>query len=110
MYVNISIHDYLRALMEFHNYNTTFTLDPRLAIRGLDKKELVSRGLGNQVTVEFNLVYRFHCAISQEDEVYTEDLIHDEYGKYLPAGLDVKTMTLPQFLNAVGQKKMADQK
>ncbi|KAL8867169.1 MAG: hypothetical protein Q9174_005832, partial [Haloplaca sp. 1 TL-2023] len=72
IYVNISIHDYLRALMGFHQYNTNFTLDPRINIT--DHKN-VSRGLGNQVTVEFNLLYRFHCAISQKDEQYTESLM-----------------------------------
>ncbi|KAL8693454.1 MAG: hypothetical protein Q9218_001725 [Villophora microphyllina] len=74
MYVNISIHDYLRALMGFHQYNTNFTLDPRVA---MDKHKNVSRGLGNQVTVEFNLLYRFHCAISQEDEKYTEKFMKE---------------------------------
>lgn len=37
----------------------------------------VSRGLGNQVTVEFNLLYRFHCAISQKDEKFTEDFMKE---------------------------------
>ncbi|KAL8966247.1 MAG: hypothetical protein Q9183_003455, partial [Haloplaca sp. 2 TL-2023] len=69
IYVNISIHDYLRALMGFHQYNTNFTLDPRV---NMTEHKNVSRGLGNQVTVEFNLLYRFHCAISQKDEQYTE--------------------------------------
>lgn len=39
----------------------------------------VSRGLGNQVTVEFNLLYRFHCAISQRDERYTEDFMKEAF-------------------------------
>ena len=39
----------------------------------------VSRGLGNQVTVEFNLLYRFHCAISQRDEKYTEDFMREAF-------------------------------
>ena len=37
----------------------------------------VSRGLGNQVTVEFNLLYRFHCAISQRDERYTREFMRE---------------------------------
>src|SRR5438128_2618531 len=82
MYVNISIHDYLRALMGFHKFNTTFTLDPRIAIND-PGKEVISRGIGNQVTVEFNLLYRFHCAISQSDEQWAETLIKEDYGKYV---------------------------
>ncbi|KAI9705161.1 MAG: hypothetical protein M1820_005308 [Bogoriella megaspora] len=71
MYIQISVHDYLRALMGFHQFDTNFTLDPR---SDFDQKK-TTRGLGNQVTVEFNLLYRFHCAISLKDEKYTEDFI-----------------------------------
>src|SRR4051812_18064005 len=109
MYVNISIHDYLRALMGFHNFNTTFTLDPRVTIND-PGREALSRGLGNQVTVEFNLLYRFHCAISSEDEKWTEELIREDYGEYVVgkdkvgkdkeaeiAKWDPKTMSLRDF-------------
>lgn len=80
MYVNISIHDYLRALMGFHQYDTNFTLDPRVA---MTEHRNVSRGIGNQVTVEFNLLYRFHCAISQNDESFAEDFIKEMHIDYL---------------------------
>lgn len=78
MYVNVSIHDYLRALMGFHQYDTNFTLDPRIA---MTEHRNVSRGLGNQVTVEFNLLYRFHCAISLKDEEYTEKFMLEAWDK-----------------------------
>ena len=80
MYVNISIHDYLRALMGFHQYDTNFTLDPRIA---MTEHKNVSRGIGNQVTVEFNLLYRFHCAISQNDERFTVKFMKEMYIDYL---------------------------
>ena len=80
MYVNISIHDYLRALMGFHQFDTNFTLDPRVA---MTEHKNVSRGLGNQVTVEFNLLYRFHCAISKKDEVFLEDFMREMRIDYL---------------------------
>lgn len=73
-YIQVSIHDYLRALMGFHQWDTNFTLDPRLEI---DHRN-VSRGIGNQVTVEFNLLYRFHCAISLKDEAYTEAFMKEK--------------------------------
>lgn len=63
--------------MSFHQYNTSFTLDPRTAIDEAGKKDAVSRGIGNQATVEFNPLYRFHCAISEKDEKYTEDYMKD---------------------------------
>ncbi|KAK2042413.1 linoleate diol synthase [Colletotrichum somersetense] len=96
MYVNISIHDYLRALMGFHQFNTDFTLDPR---KDFDQKK-TTRGIGNQVTVEFNLLYRFHCAISLRDETYVK-----EYMKAVLGIEDPDHLSLPQFLKASASEK-----
>ena len=101
MYIQVSIHDYLRALMGFHQFNTNFTLDPRVNMA--DHKN-VSRGLGNQVTVEFNLLYRFHCAISLEDEKYTEDFMKETMGKASKdPSWDPKSLSLPEFLREMGE-------
>ncbi|KAL8697068.1 MAG: hypothetical protein Q9224_002486 [Gallowayella concinna] len=109
IYVNVSIHDYLRALMGFHQYDTNFTLDPRVA---MTEHRNVSRGLGNQVTVEFNLLYRFHCAISLKDEDYTERFMLETLkemegskeklkGSQAEASsgdsLDIKSLSMPRF-------------
>ncbi|KAG8527868.1 uncharacterized protein KY384_006784 [Bacidia gigantensis] len=61
----------------------------------LTDQKNVTRGLGNQVTVEFNLLYRFHCAISEADELYTEDFMKAKFGK---PDWDPKTMTLEQYV------------
>ena len=66
--------------MGFHQYNTNFTLDPRIA---MTEHKNVSRGLGNQVTVEFNLLYRFHCAISLKDEAFAENFMREMQADYL---------------------------
>uniref|UniRef100_A0A0D2YHS7 Psi-producing oxygenase A n=1 Tax=Fusarium oxysporum (strain Fo5176) TaxID=660025 RepID=A0A0D2YHS7_FUSOF len=97
MYIQISVHDYLRALMGFHQFDTNFTLDPRA---DFDQKK-TSRGIGNQVTVEFNLLYRFHCAISMKDEAYTE-----EYMERVIGLKDPKNTSLPAFLMAM--KKLGE--
>lgn len=94
IYIQISVHDYLRALMGFHQFDTNFTLDPR---SDFDQKK-TTRGIGNQVTVEFNLLYRFHCAISRKDETYTED--------YIKQWLKIKEpskSSLQEFLAAMGR-------
>ncbi|KAK6537517.1 hypothetical protein TWF694_011700 [Orbilia ellipsospora] len=83
LYINISIHDYLRALMGLHQWNTTFTLDPRLEVDKKDGKEGLARGIGNQVSVEFNMLYRFHCAIGSGDEGWMNTLIRKTYGQKL---------------------------
>lgn len=96
MYIQISVHDYLRALMGFHQFNTNFTLDPRA---DFDQKK-TSRGIGNQVTVEFNLLYRFHCAISLKDEAYTEEFMQKVLGFKDPSNTP-----LPVFLQAMAAIK-----
>ncbi|KAH8652136.1 putative prostaglandin G/H synthase 2/cyclooxygenase 2, pgh2/cox2 [Xylariales sp. PMI_506] len=103
MYIQISVHDYLRALMGFHQFNTNFTLDPRA---DFDQKK-TSRGIGNQVTVEFNLLYRFHCAISLKDEKYTE-----EFMKKVLNFRDPSNTSLPEFLQTmeINKQKAAEAK
>lgn len=67
LYINISLHDYLRAITNTHHSNSDWTLDPRVDT-GSVGDDGVPRGVGNQVSVEFNLLYRFHSCISKKDE------------------------------------------
>jgi hypothetical protein len=55
--------------------NTTWTLDPRV------NTDTIEWGVGNQVSAEFNLVYRWHSAISARDEKWTEELYFELFGK-----------------------------
>lgn len=68
LYINICLHDYLRAITNTHHSNSDWTLDPRVAMGNQFDSEGVPRGVGNQVSVEFNLLYRFHSCISKKDE------------------------------------------
>jgi hypothetical protein len=104
IYIQVSIHDYLRALMGFHQFNTDFTLDPRIA---MTEHKNVSRGLGNQVTVEFNLLYRFHCAISLKDEKYAESFMK-EYFDIKDPKWDPKSMSLQEFMQRMGGAAQRD--
>ncbi len=72
MYINISIHDYLRVLTRVHLKDTPWTLDPRkeIPIAGVDPRG-IQRGQGNQVSVEFNVLYRFHSPLSRRDMKWT---------------------------------------
>jgi cytochrome P450 len=56
----------------------------------------VETATGNQVSAEFNLVYRWHSAISARDEQWTEE----QYARLFP-GKDPKTMDLPTFLEGL---------
>ncbi|KAI8944722.1 heme peroxidase [Xylaria longipes] len=80
LYVNISLHDYLRAITNTHHTKSDWTLDPRVDITKQYDGEGVPRGVGNQVSVEFNLLYRFHSCISKKDE----DWINNFFLKLFP--------------------------
>ena len=68
LYINISLHDYLRAITNTHSSSSDWTLDPRVDIGKQFDSEGTPRGVGNQVSAEFNLLYRFHSCISKKDE------------------------------------------
>lgn len=68
LYINICLHDYLRAITNTHHSKSDWTLDPRVEIDKQFDGEGTPRGVGNQVSVEFNLLYRFHSCISKKDE------------------------------------------
>jgi hypothetical protein len=38
------------------------------------------RGIGNQVSVEFNMIYRWHCAISNQDEAWANNFLTGIFG------------------------------
>ena len=73
LYISISLGDYLRAIQGVHEKETTWNFDPRMYIDKTPLGEAVPRGMGNQVSCEFNLLYRFHSAISDRDAKWTED-------------------------------------
>ena len=52
LYINITLMDYLRTIVNLNRSNTTWTLDPRAEM----PKDGSPRGTGNQVSAEFNLV------------------------------------------------------
>lgn len=73
LYINISLHDYLRGILNTHRTKTTWTLDPRVEIGKEFDGDGVPRGIGNQVSSEFNLLYRFHSTISKRDEEWMNE-------------------------------------
>ncbi|KAH0556979.1 hypothetical protein GP486_005233 [Trichoglossum hirsutum] len=79
LYANVILFDYLRTIINLNRSNTTWSLDPRVDMGdGMNhvkvfNEEGAPRGIGNQVSIEFNLLYRFHPAISERDEKWTQD-------------------------------------
>jgi len=79
LYINICQHDYLRAITNTHRSKSSWTLDPRVEIGKSFADDGTPRGIGNQVSVEFNLLYRFPSAISKRDEKWTNDFLEEVF-------------------------------
>ncbi|OQO08271.1 hypothetical protein B0A48_06141 [Cryoendolithus antarcticus] len=68
LYVNMILIDYVRTILNLNRTDSNWQLNPRKDIPGL------AQGTGNQVSAEFNLVYRWHASVSARDEKWTEEL------------------------------------
>ncbi|KAJ5439701.1 Linoleate 10R-lipoxygenase [Penicillium daleae] len=78
LYINITLYDYLRTIVNLNRTNSTWCLDPRAQ---MEKAGATPSGLGNQCSVEFNLAYRWHSTIAQGDEKWIEQVYFDLMGK-----------------------------
>ena len=54
-------------------------------------------GTGNQVSAEFNLAYRWHSAISEKDDQWTQNLYKELFGK------EAQDVSLPELLQGLGK-------
>jgi hypothetical protein len=50
-------------------------------------EEGAPRGIGNQVSAEFNLLYRWHSAISDRDDKWTQDFYRELFPGKEPSGV-----------------------
>ena len=82
IYVNIILIDYVRTILNLNRTDDDWALDPRVVIPDGPKP-----GSGNQVSCEFNLVYRWHSSISVKDDQWTQDLLHQMFPKMTPSEL-----------------------
>ncbi|THX71700.1 hypothetical protein D6D04_09409 [Aureobasidium pullulans] len=94
MYVNIILGDYVRTILNM-NYapDSTWALDPRESFSDDFAPGTFLLGVGNQCSVEFNLIYRWHSTVSARDEKWSEEF----FEKVFP-GRDVSKLPLREFL------------
>ena len=94
LYVNIILKDYVRTILNLNRTDSDWDLDPRTAtLTG----PTANGTPGNQVSAEFNLVYRWHACVSEKDDKWTQE----EYARLFP-GKDPSQITMIQFLTGVG--------
>ncbi|KAL2021894.1 hypothetical protein VTK56DRAFT_6489 [Thermocarpiscus australiensis] len=82
LYINITLVDYVRNIVNLNRVDTTWTLDPRQDT-GIDvgTKKGAERGTGNVVSAEFNLCYRWHSCISEKDDRWIEEFYYSLFDK-----------------------------
>ncbi|KAI5788727.1 heme peroxidase [Pyronema domesticum] len=97
LYINFVLNDYLRTIVNLNRVDTTWTLDPRFDPSKMYNPDGTPAGVGNMVSIEFNLVYRWHSCISKRDDLWTQEF----YQKLFGPDVDVQKVTLPEFLRAV---------
>ncbi|XHG01181.1 hypothetical protein AWENTII_004579 [Aspergillus wentii] len=98
LYVNIILKDYVRTILNVNRTNSVWSLDPRTEIKDGILGEAAGQATGNQVSAEFNLVYRWHSCISQRDQKWTEDMYKEIF-----SGKDSSQVNLQEFVIGLGQ-------
>ncbi|KZT06596.1 heme peroxidase [Laetiporus sulphureus 93-53] len=94
-FMQVILGDYVGAILGLTRDGLTWRLDPLQAMRE-PTHEWIPRGDGNVVSIEFNLMYRWHMAISKEDRDWTDDLFHQMF-----PGMDFDQITVEDFWKAV---------
>ncbi|KAJ5160844.1 Psi-producing oxygenase A [Penicillium canariense] len=98
LYVNIILKDYVRTILNLNRTDSTWSLDPRSEMKNGLLKDAAKQATGNQVSAEFNLVYRWHSCISTRDQKWSEDLYREVF-----VGQDPNNITLQQFTRGLGK-------
>ncbi|KAK0624973.1 heme peroxidase [Bombardia bombarda] len=82
LYINITLLDYVRNIVNLNRVDTTWTLDPR-ADTGIDvgTSQGAERGTGNVCSAEFNLCYRWHACVSDRDDKWIDEFYRELFGK-----------------------------
>ncbi|KAI0155372.1 linoleate diol synthase [Hypoxylon sp. FL1284] len=82
LYINITLVDYVRNIVNLNRSNTTWTLDPRAEMgRDVGTNSGSERGTGSTVSAEFNLCYRWHSCISAKDDEWLQEFFREALGK-----------------------------
>lgn len=102
LYINITLLDYVRNIIGLNRVDTKWTLDPRQEMGvSAGTKEGSESGVGNVVSAEFNLCYRWHSCISEMDDKWIQDF----YTKML--GEDYGAMDMRALMTAVKKFEMS---
>jgi len=102
LYVNIIINDYVRTALNLNRTQSEWSLGSRNSFSAFGQSS-IPQGVGNSVSVEFNLIYRWHSAISSRDEKWTNKLMKKALVDSGFDNVEPGKATLPQTMKALEQ-------
>lgn len=92
LYINCILKDYVRTILNLNQTRSTWDLDPRVQEGKSIFGDGAAQGIGNQVSAEFNLVYRWHAAVSERDDKWTQDAYRDLFPGKEPAQVSLEEL------------------
>ncbi|KAK2858498.1 hypothetical protein FQN49_004674 [Arthroderma sp. PD_2] len=98
LYINCILKDYVRTILNINRIDSDWSLDPRSENAKPFLGPTVGSATGNQISAEFNLIYRWHSCLSKRDTEWTEDI----FRTILP-GKDPEKVSLEEFLRALAK-------
>lgn len=98
LYINCILRDYVRTILNLNRTDSAWDLDPRVSAGDNQFGGDNSRSIGNQVSAEFNLVYRWHSAVSERDDKWTQG----EYKRLFP-GKDPSQVGSEELIRTLGK-------
>lgn len=78
--MKVILGDYVGAILGLARDGRDWRLDTLVETRRTSH-EWVPRGEGNAVSLEFNLLYRWHAALSRQDTKWTENMFKETLEK-----------------------------
>ncbi|KAL2003634.1 hypothetical protein VTN02DRAFT_3018 [Thermoascus thermophilus] len=98
LYINIILKDYVRTILNINRTHSVWSLDPRAEVKDSPLGKAAAEATGNQVSAEFNLVYRWHSCISERDTKWTEEMYKGLFPGKNPAQVSVQ-----EFVQVLGR-------
>ncbi|KAL1744904.1 heme peroxidase [Schizophyllum fasciatum] len=97
-FMQVILADYVGAILGLVRDGLSWRLDPLMTMRRADHA-FSPQGEGNVVSVEFNLLYRWHATLSAVDTQWTEGLFRSVFGD----NVDFDKVTPTDFKRTVGR-------
>ncbi|QRV81013.1 heme peroxidase [Ceratobasidium sp. AG-Ba] len=91
-FISVVLGDYLRTGLGLIKEASDFALEPFMDVPQSNDTHL-ARGQGNSVSVEFNILYHWHSALSKTDEKWTQDIFHRIFGDKKPEDITIEEFT-----------------